>query len=233
MILGNTCTRGCRFCAVTRGNLKGIVDDQEPARVRAAAEQMGLDYVVVTSVTRDDLPDGGAAIFAETVKALKELEKPPLVELLTPDYWGENLEIVVRSKPDVFAHNIEVVERLTSSLRHPKFSYQHSLNVLAKARDLDSEMLTKSSIMLGIGETDTEIESAMKDLRGVDVNILVLGQYLQPTKTHAAVTEYVPPKRFDELRARGTELGFDFVASGPLVRTSYKAAEAFARKATR
>jgi lipoic acid synthetase len=209
------------------------VDNEEPARVRAAAEQMELDYVVVTSVTRDDLADGGASIFAETVLALKGLENPPLVELLTPDYWGENLKTVIRSEPDVFAHNIEVVERLTPSLRHSKFSYQHSLNVLAKARDLDGEMFTKSSIMLGIGETDKEIESAMKDLRRVDVNILVLGQYLQPTKTHAEVTEYVAPERFDELQALGIELGFNFVAAGPLVRTSYKAAEAFARKAIR
>jgi lipoic acid synthetase len=194
---------------------------------------MELDYVVITSVTRDDLPDGGASIFAETVKVLKGLGNPPRVELLTPDYCGENLEIVINSKPDVFAHNIEVVERLTPSLRHPKFSYAQSLHVLAQARDLDGEMLTKSSIMLGIGETDNDIEIAMKDLRDVDVNILVLGQYLQPTKNHAQVTEYVTPERFDVLRARGTALGFDFVAAGPLVRTSYKAAEAYARKAIR
>ncbi len=210
-----------------------MVDKDEPGRVRAAAERMGLDYVVITSVTRDDLPDGGATIFAETVEALKALEKPPLVELLTPDYWGENLEIVIRAKPDVFAHNIEVVERLTPGLRHSEFSYQHSLAVLSKTRELDGNMLTKSSIMLGIGETDSEIESAMKDLRGVDVNILVLGQYLQPTKNHAEVIEFVPPERFDALRGRGTEMGFDFVAAGPLVRTSYKAAEAFARKAVK
>ncbi|MCP4199018.1 MAG: lipoyl synthase [Proteobacteria bacterium] len=233
MILGNTCSRGCRFCAVTRGNLNGIVDKTEPSRVRAAAERMELDYVVITSVTRDDLPDGGASIFAETVAALKGLKKPPRVELLTPDYWEENLETVINSKPDVFAHNIEVVERLTPSLRHRCFSYSHSLRVLAKARELDHKMLTKSSIMLGIGETDSEIESAMTDLRSADVNILVLGQYLQPTKNHAPVAEYIAPERFAVLRVRGIELGFDFVAAGPLVRTSYKAAEAFARKAIR
>jgi lipoic acid synthetase len=233
MILGKTCSRGCRFCAVTRGNQNGIIDSMEPSRVCAAAERMELDYVVITSVTRDDLKDGGASIFAETVRALKGLNKPPLVELLTPDYWEENLETVINSKPDVFAHNIEVVERLTPALRHRAFSYAHSLRVLAKARELDNKMHTKSSIMLGIGETDDEIESAMQDLRRADVNILVLGQYLQPTKDHAPVTEYIAPEQFDALRARGTELGFDFVAAGPLVRTSYKAAEAYARKAIR
>ena len=226
MILGDTCTRGCRFCAVQRGDPEGRVDPEEPARVAAAAREMGLDYTVVTSVSRDDLPDGGAGQFAATVRALKEALPGSRVELLIPDYLGGDLDSVLAARPDVLAHNIEVVERLTPLLRHRRTSYRRSLEVLALARG--EEVLTKSSILLGLGEVPAEVEQALADLRGVGVDILVLGQYLQPTRRHAPVAEFVHPDRFQELAARGRELGFGYVAAGPLVRTSYRAAEAYA-----
>jgi len=228
MILGNVCTRGCAFCAVDRGNPDGATDAREPDRVAEAAGQMGLDYVVVTSVTRDDLPDGGASMFAATVRAVKEKIPGVLVEILIPDYLDEALATVTAAAPDVLAHNIEVVERLSPLLRHRRTSYARSLQVLRTAGNL----LTKSSIMLGLGETATEIEASMRDLREADVDILVLGQYLQPTRAHAPVVEYVPPERFDELAELGKEMGFGYVAAGPLVRTSYKAAEAYVRHRT-
>jgi lipoic acid synthetase len=227
MILGDRCTRGCRFCAVTRGDPGGLRDEDEPARVARAAREMGLDYAVVTSVTRDDLPDGGAGIFAATVRALRELEPAPLVELLIPDYLGEDLDRVSDSAPDVLAHNLEVVERLTPMLRHPRFGYGRSLTVLERAAARG--LLTKSSIMLGLGETLDEVRGGMLDLRGAGVAMLVLGQYLCPARSNAEVVEYVPPERFDELAAAGRELGFDHVSAGPLVRTSYRAAEAWVR----
>jgi lipoyl synthase len=229
LILGDACTRGCAFCAVTRSAAGAPPDADEPARVARAAAEMELEYAVVTSVTRDDLEDGGASIFAATVAALKALPRPPLVELLTPDYSGAALEAVVDAAPDVFAHNVEVVERLTSALRHPRFDYRRSLACLEAAAARHPGMPTKSSVLLGLGETDAEIDGAMRDLRAAGVRILVLGQYLRPTPRNAPVVEYVPPERFDALRDRGLELGFDFVASGPLVRTSYRAAEAFVR----
>jgi lipoic acid synthetase len=229
LILGDTCTRGCRFCAVGRGAGGAPADADEPRRVAEAAAQMRLEYVVVTSVTRDDLADGGAAIFAATVRALRALPEPPLVELLTPDYLGEPLRIVVDARPDVFAHNVEVVERLTPALRHARFGFARTLETLAAARALDPALVTKSSIMLGLGETEAEVIAAMRALRDAGVGILALGQYLRPTPRHAEVVEYVPPDSFAALAARGEELGFEFVAAGPLVRTSYRAAEAFVR----
>lgn len=230
MILGDRCTRGCRFCAVERGRSGGQRDDGEPMRVAEAARQMSLDYVVVTSVTRDDLDDGGASVFAATVREVKSLAPPPLVELLIPDYVGDELSIVIDSAPDVLAHNIEVVERLTDSLRHEKFSYRRSLSVLEAIRRRNAKMLTKSSLMLGLGETDEEVLEAMRDLRSVDVKILVLGQYLRPTRAHAEVVEYSPPARFERLAQTASKLGFDFVSASPLARTSYRAAEAYARR---
>jgi lipoic acid synthetase len=229
MILGDTCTRGCRFCAVTRGEPAGAVDADEPARVAAAASRMGLDYVVVTSVTRDDLADGGAAVFADTVAAIKALEPSPLVELLIPDLLGPHLEVVLDAGPDVLAHNVEVVERLTRTMRHSRFDYHRSLRVLEQAAARDGA-ITKSSIMVGLGETGEDVVATMRDLRGAGVRILVLGQYLQPTRAHAEVVQYVPPEQFDAWADRGRELGFEFVAAGPLVRTSYRAAEAFTKR---
>ncbi|MDJ0766166.1 MAG: lipoyl synthase [Myxococcota bacterium] len=230
MILGNTCTRGCAFCAVTSGNPNGLVDASEPAQVAAAAVQMGLDYAVVTSVTRDDLIDGGAALFARTVRALKNIPPPPLVELLIPDYTGDPLSEVISASPDVIAHNIEVVERLTPDLRHGRFSYKKSLNTLEQIKNKNPKLITKSSIMLGLGETQIEVESALCNLRQVGVDILVLGQYLQPTRDHTPVVAYISPERFDDLAQTARAMGFSFVAAGPLVRTSYKAAEAFAKQ---
>jgi len=232
LILGDTCTRGCRFCAVSRGNPAGAADREEPARVAAAAAQMGLDYAVVTSVTRDDLEDGGASVFAATVAALRGLQDPPLVELLIPDLLGADLDTVLDARPDVLAHNVEVVARLTPSLRHPSFDYRRSLAVLSQAASR-GETITKSSIMVGLGETDAEVSATMRDLRGAGVGILVLGQYLRPTRAHAEVVTYVEPARFDAWAEEGRALGFEFVAAAPLARTSYRAAEAFARRLVR
>jgi lipoic acid synthetase len=229
MILGDLCTRGCRFCAVLRGNQGGSVDLEEPERVKEAVVRMGLEYAVITSVTRDDLDDGGASVFATAIRAVKSLNPPVSVEVLTPDYIGGDLEIVLKAGPDVFAHNIEVVKRLTPSMRHAKFSYERSLECLSQARAFDSHLKTKSSIMLGLGESDVEVEDAMADLLDVGVEILVLGQYLQPTRDHAEVVEYVHPGRFEEWALLGRSMGFGYVAAGPLVRTSYRAAEAYVR----
>jgi lipoyl synthase len=229
LILGDACTRGCAFCAVSRADAGAPPDPVEPARVAEAAAEMGLEYAVITSVTRDDLPDGGARIFAATVEALRALEAPPLVELLTPDYAGAPLEAVVDAAPDVFAHNVEVVERLAPSLRHPRFTYRGSLACLEAAKARRPALVTKSSILLGLGETGAELDAAMRDLRAAGVGILVLGQYLRPSERNAPVIEYVAPERFEALKDRGLALGFDFVASAPLARTSYRAAEAFVR----
>ncbi len=229
MILGDLCTRGCRFCAVLRGNQGGSVDLEEPERVKEAVVRMGLEYVVITSVTRDDLCDGGASVFATAIRAVKSLNPPVSVEVLTPDYISVDLETVLKAGPDVFAHNIEVVKRLTPSMRHAKFSYERSLECLSQARAFDSNLKTKSSIMLGLGESDVEVEDAMADLLDVGVEILVLGQYLQPTRDHAEVVEYVHPGRFEEWALLGRSMGFGYVAAGPLVRTSYRAAEAYVR----
>ncbi len=225
LILGDRCTRGCRFCAVGRGPAGGPPDPDEPARVARSAARMGLDHVVVTSVTRDDLPDGGAGAFAETIRQVRGLERWPRVEVLTPDYRGAALDTVLEAGPDVFAHNVEVVERLTPRLRHPRFSYRRSLAVLAEAAGQGA--LTKSSIMLGVGEDRDEVLAAMDDLREAGVEILVLGQYLQPTRDHEPVAQYLPPDAFADLAEAGRERGFGFVAAGPLVRTSYRAAEAY------
>jgi lipoic acid synthetase len=226
LILGDTCTRGCRFCAVGRGDPAGALVPDEPLRVATAASEMGLSYTVVTSVTRDDLSDGGASVFAETVQALKALDPPPLVELLIPDLLGRDLETVLAAAPDVLAHNVEVVERLTPSMRHARFDYRRSLAVLEGAAAHGS-VITKSSIMLGLGESNGDVAGAMGDLRRAGVQILVLGQYLRPTRDHAEVVEYVHPDRFDSWAEQGLEMGFEHVSAGPLVRTSYKAAEAF------
>ncbi len=229
MILGDICTRGCAFCAVTRGNPAGMVDQHEPQRVAEAAAAMGLSYVVITSVSRDDLPDGGASAFAETIRSIKRLEASPGVEVLIPDYRGNELDIVLAAKPDVVAHNIEVVERLSGQHRHESFNYQRSLEVLEQISRRGGA-IAKSSIMLGLGETDQEVEESMRDLVNAGARILALGQYLQPTYQHAPVQEYVPPETFDLWGERAREFGFEFVAAGPLVRASYKASEAYVQR---
>lgn len=229
MILGHTCTRGCRFCAVTTGNPRGAVDPREPEHVARAIEQMRLKYTVLTMVDRDDLLDGGAEHVAETVRALHRRCPELLVETLVGDFRGKMaaVDTIVEAGPDVFAHNLEVTRALTPTIRDPRCSYDVSLRVLEHAKRAAPERLTKSSLMVGLGETDEEIVEAMRDLRQAQVDVITLGQYLRPTPKHAPVERYVTPEQFAEYERVGKELGFLFVASGPLVRSSYHAAEAF------
>ena len=229
MLLGDTCTRACKFCAVKTGNPRGYIDRDEPRRVAEAVKELNLDYVVLTSVTRDDLEDGGASIYAETVRLVKEVCPDIIVEVLIPDFNNDPnaLKMVVESGVDVVAHNIETVERLTPKVRDPRAGYWKSLKTLKMVKDLSDKVYTKSSIMLGLGERDDEVVKAMRDLRSVGVDILTIGQYLQPTRHHLPVVEYVTPEKFRWLREIGERLGFLYVASGPLVRSSYKAGEYF------
>ncbi len=230
MILGDTCTRACRFCAVKTGNPRGIVDAQEPQRVAQAIAELKLNYVVITSVDRDDLPDGGAGIFAETVREIKTLSPRTLVEILTPDFKGDrsSIEQVVRAQPDVFGQNIETVRRLTHLVRDRRAGYDLTMSVLRMVKEIDPGRRTKSSILLGMGETPDEVIETMRDLRAAQVDLLAIGQYLQPThlKRHVPLVEYVRPEQFAHYREEGMKLGFKYVASGPLVRSSYKAWEA-------
>ncbi len=232
MLLGDTCTRACAFCAVKTGNPKGRVDADEPRKLADAVVGLGLQYVVLTTVDRDDLPDGGAAHYAATVRAIKERDRDILVEVLTGDFQGNRdaLAIVLDAAPDVFAHNVEAVERLTPAVRDRRASYRQSLEVLRAAKELAPERHTKSSLMLGVGETDDEIVDAMSDLRDVRVDLLTLGQYLRPTPRHLPVERYVEPASFDRLREEGLQMGFLYVAAGPLVRSSYRAGEHFLRE---
>ncbi|CAM4416361.1 lipoyl synthase [Paenibacillus tarimensis] len=225
MILGDICTRACRFCAVKTG-LPTELDLQEPERVAEAAEQMGLRHCVVTSVARDDLADGGASIFAGTIKAIRARMPLCSVEVLIPDFQGnwDALKIVMDAKPDILNHNIETVERLSDRVR-AKAKYSRSLELLRKAKELQPDIPTKSSIMLGVGETWDEIIQAMDDLRAHDCNILTLGQYLQPTPNHLEVERYVHPDEFKALKEEGMKRGFSHVESGPMVRSSYHAHE--------
>ncbi len=229
MLLGHTCTRGCRFCAVTTGNPRGAVDPREPEHVARAISQLGLRYVVLTMVDRDDLLDGGASHMARAVLALREHSPGLLVETLVGDFGGRMRDVnsMVDSGPDVFAHNIEVSRRLTPKIRDQRCDYDLSLSVLAHAKARYPERFVKSSIMVGVGETDDEVLETMRDLRTAGVDIVTLGQYLRPTPKHAPVERYVTPERFDEYAREGREMGFAFVASGPLVRSSYHAAEGF------
>lgn len=228
MLMGETCTRGCRFCHVKTGNPRGLLDQREPENVGLAISQMDLDYVVLTSVDRDDLPDGGADHFARTVETIKQ-RSGLIVEVLTPDFQADMqpIERVVRAKPDVFAHNIETVERLTPAVRDVRAGYYQSLFVLDKVKQFDDSRYTKSSIMLGLGETRDEIHQALRDLRSVGCDVVTFGQYLQPTKRHLPVKAYVTPKEFAEWKTIAEGMGFLYVASGPLVRSSYKAGEYF------
>lgn len=225
MILGDICTRACRFCAVNTG-MPTELDLQEPQRVAEAAEQMNLRHCVVTSVARDDLKDGGASIFAGTIKAIRERLPFCSVEVLIPDFQGdaEALRIVMDAKPDILNHNIETVERLSDRVR-AKAKYRRSLELLRRAKEMRPEIPTKSSIMLGVGEEWDEILQAMDDLRAVDCDILTIGQYLQPTPQHLRVEKYYKPEQFKELKEEGMKRGFSHVESGPLVRSSYHAHE--------
>jgi lipoyl synthase len=229
MLLGHTCTRGCRFCAVTTGNPRGFVDPREPENVAAAIASSGLRYVVLTMVDRDDLLDGGAAHVAETVRLLHEYDKNLLVETLVGDFGGRKQDLVVLldGGPDVYAHNIEVPRRLTPLIRDQRCDYDLSLRTLKFAKERAPERFTKSSIMVGMGETDDEVIETLRDLRDNRVDIVTLGQYLRPTPKHAAVARFVEPSIFAEYERAAEDLGFEFVASGPLVRSSYHAAEGF------
>lgn len=227
MILGDTCTRGCRFCAVKTAR-KGLpLDAEEPAHVSESVALMNLDYVVITSVNRDDLSDGGSLHFAKVIKRLRADHPELIIEVLTPDFLGHEEQIarVAAAGPHVFAHNVETVRRLTPKVRDPRASYEQSLAVLDFVGRKFPRIHTKSSLMLGCGELESEVLETMGDLRGVGVGFLTLGQYLRPSPKHMPLTEYVTPEKFDYLRLWGETLGFGVVASGPLVRSSYKAAE--------
>ncbi|MEZ4442489.1 MAG: lipoyl synthase [Polyangiaceae bacterium] len=229
MLLGDVCTRGCRFCAVTTGNPRGAVDGREPEHVSRAIASMGLTYVVLTMVNRDDLLDGGAGHVAACVERLHELRPDILVETLVGDFQGHKSSIhtVVDAAPDVFAHNVEVVEGLTRKIRDARSGYALSLEVLRRAKDRAPDRYTKSSLMVGIGETDEEVFAALADLRAAGVDIVTLGQYLRPSPSHAPVDRWVTPETFATYRRAALDLGFAYAASGPLVRSSYKAAEVF------
>jgi len=229
MILGDTCTRGCRFCNVKTGNPRGLVDWLEPLRVADAVRDLGWKYLVVTAVDRDDLPDGGALIFANTVRAIHERAPGARVEILSGDYRGDlrAVDIVLDAKPDVFAHNLETVRRLTPSVRDKRAGYDQSLAVLAHAKRRAPQRYTKTSMMLGLGETDCEVEAAMDDARTAGVDIFTLGQYLQPSKRHLPVAEFITPQQFDRLGALAKQRGFHQVVSSPLSRSSYHAEQAF------
>jgi lipoic acid synthetase len=227
LIMGSRCTRNCRFCSVAQGPT-GPPDPAEPARVAEAARQMALKYVVVTSVTRDDLADGGASYFAKTIFEIRRQIPAALIEVLIPDFQGDAdaLQTVVNARPDVLNHNIETVPRLYTLVR-PQARYERSLHLLERVRSLNPKIPTKSGLMLGLGETSAEIRSTLNDLVDMGCRILTLGQYLQPSKTHLPVKRFVPPEEFDQWRQTAIEMGFWEVASGPFVRSSYHAKELY------
>ena len=229
MVMGGICTRGCRFCAV-QTRRKGVdLDPNEPINVAQAIAEMELDYVVVTSVDRDDLEFQGADHFAECIREIRRLNPKTLVEVLIPDFRGRKdlLKMVVDAKPNVLAHNIECVERLTPKVRDPRATYEQSMQVLKNIKEMDPDMHTKSSIMVGVGETTEEVLASMLDLRAVGVEFLTIGQYLQPNKKLLKVDDFIPPETFAEYERLGLKMNFSYVASGPLVRSSYKAGEFF------
>jgi len=227
LILGNVCTRACRFCAVTKGK-PGQLDSAEPANVARAVARLGLRYTVITSVTRDDLADGGSGCFVEMIQAVRARCPGVRIEVLVPDFCGEptSVEAVVEAGPDVFGHNVETVPRLYGVVR-PGASYMRSLTVLELAKEFNERTVTKSGFMVGLGESRDEVLAVMSDLRSVRCDILTIGQYLSPSKSHVPVIEYVRPEVFDEYAHIGEDLGFAYVASGPLVRSSYMADRAF------
>ena len=228
MVMGGVCTRACRFCAVDTGNPAGWLDSEEPENAAETVRLMDLGYVVLTSVDRDDLPDGGASHFAACVRAIRRSSPKTAVEVLTPDFRGDETAVrtVLDSRPVVFAHNIETVRRLTPRVRDPRAGYDQSLGVLRAAARAGSGILTKSSIMLGLGEEAAEIRRAMHDLREQGVSLLTLGQYLRPTPHHLPVERFVPPEEFAGWREYGLAAGFVEVVAGPLVRSSYRAERA-------
>lgn len=229
MVMGDICTRGCRFCAVETRRRGAPLDRDEPANVARTIAEMKLSYVVVTSVDRDDLHDQGAGHFAACVREIRAAAPQTFVEVLIPDFQGqpELVRTIVEARPDVISHNLETVDRLTPRVRDPRASYRQSLDVLRMIKEMDGERLTKSSLMVGHGESELEVLQAMGDLRAASVDFLTLGQYLRPSEKYLPVVEYIHPEVFERYRELGLGLGFKFVASGPLVRSSYRAGEFF------
>lgn len=232
MVMGDVCTRGCRFCSVKTAKKGTPLDLEEPQKVSDSIRLMELDYVVITSVDRDDLSDGGAGHFAEVISTVTSQHPKLVLEVLTPDFQGTEwqIDIVAKARPHVFSHNVETVRRLTPQVRDPRAGYDQSLNVLKYVKENYPPLFTKSSLMLGCGETDDEVLETMENLRKIGVSFLTLGQYLRPTKKHMQVYEFVSPEKFDYFRKWGETFGFDYVAAGPLVRSSYKAAEFFIKR---
>lgn len=229
MLMGDTCTRGCRFCSVKTSRAPPPLDPHEPENTAEALSRWGLGYVVLTSVDRDDIADGGAGHFAETIMRIKQKRPSTLVEALTGDYAGDlsGVEKVATSGLDVYAHNVETVEELTPMVRDRRATFRQSLRVLEHAKEVRADLITKTSIMLGLGETEEQLWAALRELRGVGVDVVTFGQYMRPTKRHMKVHEYVTPQVFETWRQRALKMGFLYCASGPLVRSSYKAGEAF------
>ena len=232
MVMSDICTRGCKFCAVNTKRIGPPLDVNEPEKLAQTIAAMGLDYVVVTSVNRDDLEDQGADHFAECILQIRKTSPNTMVEVLIPDFQGRTdlVQRVIEAGPEVIAHNVETIKRLTPRVRDRRAGYDQSLPVLHSINDSNPDMATKSSIMVGLGETEAEVVEAMADLRAVGCDFLTVGQYLQPTKAHLKVAEFVTPEQFDRYRELGEGLGFRYVASGPLVRSSYKAGEFFIRQ---
>ena len=228
MLMGSVCTRACRFCAVDTGNPKGRLDPAEPRLAASSVQLMGLKYVVLTSVDRDDLPDGGAGHYAACIREIKRVNPETAVEALTPDFGGvtDNVQKVLDAGVEVYAQNLETVRRLTHPVRDPRAGYDQTLSVLAYAKKARPDVLTKTSLMLGLGETEEEILETMDDLRAAGVDIVTFGQYLRPTASHLPVVRYVPPGDFNRYRELGLQKGFLEVVSGPLVRSSYRAERA-------
>jgi lipoic acid synthetase len=231
MLMGAVCTRACRFCAVDTGNPRGWLDAEEPENVARSVSLMGLKYVVLTSVNRDDLPDGGARHYAAAIRAIKRVNPGTAVEALTPDFQGVLADVheVLDSGVDVFAQNVETVERLTHPVRDPRAGYAQTIGVLRAAKAHRPEVLTKTSLMLGLGETEAELKQTLADLRAAKVDILTLGQYLRPTANHLDVVRFVTPQEFDQYREWALGFGFLECVSGPLVRSSYRAEQALKR----
>ena len=228
MVMGDTCTRACQFCSVNTGNPKGWLDKDEPKKIAKTVQEMGIRYVVLTCVTRDDLSDGGAQHFAETVKAIKSVDKNIEVEVLTSDFNGDQsaVKTIVNSPIKVFAQNIETVERLTHPIRDPRAGYMKTMEVLKHAKEINKQIITKSSIIVGLGESDREKYKTFEDLRNHNVDIVTLGQYLRPTLNHHPIDRWVTPEEFEMYREKGLEYGFLEVVSGPMVRSSYRAERA-------
>ena len=228
MLMGDTCTRACQFCSVNTGNPNGWLDKDEPEKIANTIAAMNLKYIVLTCVNRDDIPDGGAKHFANTVKAIKSKDSNIEVEVLTSDFNGSRdaIRTVVQSPIKVFAQNIETVKRLTHPIRDPRAGYAKTLKVLKAAKEINPNIITKTSLIVGLGETDAEIYQTFEDLRNHDVDIITLGQYLRPTLNHRPIDRWVKPKQFDQYREKGLKYGFLEVISGPMVRSSYRAERA-------